>query len=279
MIEQRNATAHAFRLQRMEDIYERAGGQTDVAHRHDYYTVLLVLQGRGWHRIDEHEYPFEAGQVHFVSPGQVHQVVLHAKPEGWVLTFTAEFLVANNIPESFISNINLFREFGESPPLTVEGDTLERLQGIVQEMEACLPMQLTYRERALGALLQLFLIYSNNSCGLHPRQLDEQHPGVCRWRDFKKLVDTRYAEWHKVKEYAAALHVSSKHLSQTVKEITGKSAKEAIQSRLLLEAKRLLLHTDLTVKEIALRLGFAEPLHFSAFFKKQTGLSATEFRA
>ncbi|HKK79985.1 MAG TPA: AraC family transcriptional regulator [Phaeodactylibacter sp.] len=278
-IDHRSAPTQTFRLQRMEDIYEHAQGQTDQPHRHDYYTVLLVMDAAGEHLIDDHRYPFEGEQVFFVSPGQVHQVALRQKPKGWVLTFTADFLLGNNIPESFISNINLFRDFGETPPLQLDETTKSRLCRTVREMESCLPPELSYRERALGALLQLFLIYCNNSCSLHANQLDESNPGVCRWRSFKKLVDQQYAHWHKVQDYANELYVTPKHLSQTVKNITGKTAKTIIQDRILLEAKRLLIHTELSVKEIALRLGFEAPLHFSAFFKKQAGQSASEFRA
>ena len=139
-------------------------------------------------------------------------------------------------------------------------------------------MELTYRSRALGALLQLFLIHCNNSSSVNPSHLDEENSGVCILRDFKHLVDEKYASWHKVNEYAAEVHLSPKYLSQTVKQFTGKSAKEFIQDRLVLEAKRLLLHTELSVKEVAYRIGFEEPLHFSSFFKKKVNISPTLFR-
>lgn len=262
----------------MEDIYLRAEGKADVPHRHDYYTVLFVEQAKGKHLIDYHTFRFRSLEVYFVSPGQVHQVIVTDQPKGWVLTFSKDFLAENSISESFISNINLFKSFGDSPPLKIDQSTFDRLLRIVQEMQSCIPLDLTYRNRALGALLQLFLIYCNNSRSLDITQLDEDNAGVCILRDFKKLVENKYAEWHKVGEYASEIYISPKHLSQTVKNITGRSAKEVIQDRLLLEAKRLLVHTDLTIKEIAYEIGFEEPLHFSGFFKKKAGLSPSEFR-
>lgn len=275
---ERRAPNRDFYLEPMGAIYDRAGGQPDVPHRHDYYTVLLVEAAKGRHLVDFKTYTFRQSEVHFVSPGQVHQVVVSEKPQGWVFTFSKDFLIENNIPESFISNINLFSPFGDSPPLKVDRDTFRRLLRIVGEMESCLPMELTYRSRALGALLQLFLIYCNNSTALDSDQLDEESANVCILRDFKDLVATHYAEWHKVNDYASRIHITPKHLSQTVKELTGKTAKEIIQDRLMLEAKRLLLHTELSIKEIAFRIGFAEPLHFSGFFKKKAGLSPSGYR-
>ena len=138
--------------------------------------------------------------------------------------------------------------------------------------------ELTYRNRALGSLLQLFLIYCNNSSQLDATQIDEDNSGICILRDFKQLVEENFNKWHKVKEYASEIHISPKHLSQTVKNITGKVAKDHIQDRIVLEAKRLMLHTDLTIKEVAYSTGFEEPLHFSGFFRKQVGVSPSQFR-
>jgi AraC-like DNA-binding protein len=267
-----------FFLGDMGAIYDAAAGQTDLPHRHDYYTVLLVEAARGEHRIDYRSFPFQERQVHFVSPGQVHQVAVSERPRGWVFTFSRAFLVENNIPESFLSNINLFQPFGESPPLDLDPSSFDRLRGIIREMEACLPRDFTYHNRALGALLQLFLIYCSNSTTIDSAQLDEENAGVCLLRDFKQQVEQQYTTWHKVQDYAAAVHVTPKHLSQTVKNLTGKTAKEVIQDRLVLEAQRLLLHTELSIKEIAYRTGFEEPLHFSSFFKKQAGVAPTAFR-
>lgn len=267
-----------FRLQRMEDIYDQAGGETDIAHRHDYYTVLLVERVEGFHIVDYNEFAFDSFEVHFVSPGQVHKVGLTKRPKGSVVTFTRSFLMKNNIPESFISNINLFQNFGNTPALKLDQETFQRLSKIIDEMENCLAVDLNYGSRAAGALLQLFLIYCNNSSALNTNQLDEENAGICILRDFKKLVEEKYREWHKVKAYASELHISTKHLSQTVKNLTGKVAKEHIQDRLALEAKRLLLHTSLSVKEVAYEIGFEEPLHFSGFFKKRVGVSPTKFR-
>lgn len=276
-IDQRSARLN-FQLQRMELIYDDSGGQPDQPHRHDYYTLVLVDEAQGDHLIDYERFPFGEKEVHFVSPGQVHQVLLRERPAGTVITFSADFLAGNNIPERFITNINLFQPFGKTPPLRMDAANFQRLQRIVEDMETCLPLAKDYRLRALGALLQLFLIYCHQSANFDNSQTDEEHTGICLLRDFKKLINLKYQDWHKVKEYAAEIHISPKHLSQTVKNLTGKVAKEHIQDRILLEAKRLLLHTDLSVKEIAYELGFEEALHFSGFFKKQTDQSPSAFR-
>jgi AraC-like DNA-binding protein len=268
----------AFNLQDMGAIHDQFGGRADLPHRHDYFTVLLVENAAGSHLIDYKSYEFREREVHFISPGQVHQVVNTARPSGKVLTFTRGFLAENNIPERFISNISLFREFGECPPLQPDGLTFDKLRLLVQEMETVLQQEIHYRNRALGSLLQLFLIYCSNTCSLNQSQLDEDNRSVCMLRDFKALVEQHFQEWHGVATYAAEMAVSPKHLSHTVKLLTGKAAKSIIDDRVALEARRLLLHTDLSIKEVAYQVGFEEPLHFSGFFKKQTGSSPSDFR-
>jgi len=267
-----------FKLQEMELLYEQEKGNPDRAHRHDYYTLLLVEKAKGNHTIDYTAYPFRALEVHFVSPGQIHQVALPAKPKGHVITFTKDFLVTNNIPASFISNINLFQDFDNTPPLKLDTSTFSKLKGIIAEMQTCLTSDINYRDRALGALLQLLLIHCTNSAAFDKVQINEEKKGICMLRDFKTLVEEKYNHWHKVKDYASEISISPKHLSQTIKNITGKVAKDHIQDRIALEAKRLLLHTTLSVKEVGYRIGFQEPLHFSSFFKNREGVSPSQFR-
>jgi AraC-like DNA-binding protein len=82
-----------------------------------------------------------------------------------------------------------------------------------------------------------------------------------------------------VNDYADKLAVTPDYLNKTVKSITGKSAKEHIQSKLIVEAKRSLLFSGLSGKELAYTLGFEESAHFNNFFKKNTGLTPTEFKS
>ncbi|MEM6723359.1 MAG: AraC family ligand binding domain-containing protein, partial [Bacteroidota bacterium] len=128
-----------FMLQSMGKIYEATHGMVDEAHRHDYYTVLFIKQAKGEHLVDFNRYPFGEKQVFFVSPGQLHQVVATDKPDGWVITFSRDFLIENNIAESFILNINLFKSFTEAPPLLVDQQTFSKLQGVIDQMVICLP--------------------------------------------------------------------------------------------------------------------------------------------
>ena len=95
---------------------------------------------------------------------------------------------------------------------------------------------------------------------------------------FNELIDKHFLTIKSVKEYADMIHVSEKKLSNTTSVILGKSPKEIINERVILEAKRLLVHTNQSIKEIAFHLGFGETTNFIKYFKLQTGNTPTEFR-
>ena len=93
----------SFAISKMEDIYTNRNGKADETHRHNYYTVLIIKKGKGQHKIDFNSYNLDKGQIYFVAPGQVHQVIEIEKSQGYVMTFSCDFLIENAIPLSFIS--------------------------------------------------------------------------------------------------------------------------------------------------------------------------------
>lgn len=271
---------NGFALKRMEDIYRLSDGAPDSPHRHDYYTIILIEKGEGTHYIDFTQYKIENSSVYFIYPGQMHQVIFTSEPSGWVITFTEEFLVANSIPDKLINDIYLFNDFGQSPPLPISEADMPVYLRLVEQMAYFARSLETYTSEAVGSLVKVFLIKSNNHCSLQKSnnpQLIETGNHILR--QFKQLLNKKYATAHMVSDYAAELAVTSDYLNKTVKNLTGKTAKEHIQGKLITEAKRSLLFSNISNKELAYELGFDESAHFNNFFKKITGQTPSEFRA
>jgi AraC-like DNA-binding protein len=269
-----------FELKRMEVVYEQHRGHPDEPHMHDYYTILLVKKARGLHRIDFQEYPLEDRAVFFISPGQVHQVVEEAPSEGFIILFSRQFLAENNIRECFLEDINLFTDYGQSPPLQPDEKTFNRLVFLAEEMDGLLKTEPAFLYEAIGANLKLFLIAAHNACDrINDPNTQIVEAGLSILRAFKTSVEKHFKQEHQVGFYAAQLAVTPDHLNKTVKSLIGKTAKEYIQSRITTEARRLLLHSSLSAKEIAYHLGFQDPAHFSRFFKNCTGVSVRSFKA
>jgi len=268
-----------FALKRMDDIYRSSNGAPDVPHRHDYYTILFIEKGEGTHFVDFTEYKIEDRTIYFIQPGQMHQVIFTSEPVGWVITFTEEFLIANSIPEKMVNDIYLFNDYGQSPPLPINESDLTIYQSLTTQMAYFAESLETYTLEAVGSLVKLFLIQSNNHCSLqksHNPQLIETGNHILR--SFKKALNRRYATAHMVSDYAEELAVTADYLNKTVKNLTGKSAKDHIQSKLIVEAKRSLLFSNISNKELAYELGFEESAHFNNFFKKIAGQTPSEFR-
>jgi len=97
-------------------------------------------------------------------------------------------------------------------------------------------------------------------------------------RRFIQLIDNHYIDKRTVQEYADMLAVSANHLSQSVKQVSGKNALTFIAGRLANEARALIQYTDMEITQIAYQLNFSDPANFGKFFKKQIGLSPSEFR-
>ena len=275
----KNGQQAGFILKDMGKIYADSGGKPDRPHRHDYFTILLVEEAQGKHFIDFKEYDFFPHSLHFIHPGQVHQVVATTRPVGWIINFSRLFLFQNGITDQIIDDVYLFKKHGESPPLPVPDGQFNVYQSIVKQIQHYDNLQLAYKAEALGALLKLLLIQSNSHCTLNKaKDLQLIETGNHLVRKFKQLIEIHFKEFHKVSDYADMLSVTSDYLNKSVKSLTGKSAKEYILSRIILEAKRVLLFTEQTNKELAYSLGFEEPAHFSNFFKKYNGISPIDFR-
>lgn len=268
----------SFGISRMEDIYVKRNGRVDEPHRHNYYTVLIVKQAKGQHKIDFNSYDLNQQQVFFVAPGQVHQVIEEEKSFGYAMTFSNQFLVENSIPLSFIESLNLFQNYGQSPPLTPAKEQFETIEGYANSIFNLFNSDNNMKSLSIGSFLKLLLIECNNICSINPIESDVDTSGDNLIRAFKKSVNKNYKKEHSSTFYANELHITPDHLNRTVKAKMGKTAKDYIQARIITEAKRLLYFTELTNKEIAYELGFNEPANFSAFFKKHTQLSPSHFK-
>jgi len=269
----------SFSIKTMEELFHASGNVPDKPHRHDYYTIVLVKSASGVHFIDFKEFSLTANSLFFIQPGQVHQLVAYNEPKGWSITFTEEFLLQSGISCRLLNDIYLFNDYEEFPPLMLHDQEMKWFQNIIDGILHFQQQADQFKYEALGSLLKLFLIQSNNLCTLdHSSNPEVMESGNQLLRNFKALVERQFRNRHKVNEYASQLAVTPDHLNKTVKALTGKSAKAFIGSRIITEAKRILLFTDTTNKELAFELGFEEPSHFNGFFKRSTGLTPSLFR-
>lgn len=253
----------------------------ELPHRHDHFTIMLVESAEGYHQIDFQQYTFEPNLVFFISPEQIHHVhIAEAVPKGKVLMFTPDFLLQYSILPERLIDLDLFFNCDEAKPLQLSTAQMGELQVYLSKIAAESTSENAYRWEAIGAWLKLLLLE------LRRMKSNLQQENI-RWdkrkseivRRFKQDVEAHFRKWHQVQQFAEAQNLSSNYLNEVIKAETGTSAKDFIQNRLLLEAKRLAQYSDLSAKQIAFALGYEDVAQFSKFFKKGEGVAFSHYAA
>jgi len=245
-------------------------------HKHDFYLSVLFTKGSGTHTIDFNTYDIKPGALFFMSPGQTHNWKLSDDIEGFIFFHT----------KSFYNLLFPNKRLDEYPTFYLR-DNLKHIQLELEERAIYENYFSTilkeYRAsnlskyRKIGLLLDLIYIDSNRLKIETPFNSDKTNRQMLYYKNLQQLIDTHYVTLKKPKDYADKLNITVKHLNKIVKTLLNKSTSELINERIILEAKRLISHGELTIKEIAFQLDYEDYSYFSRFFKKNTGLTPFEF--
>jgi AraC family transcriptional regulator, transcriptional activator of pobA len=247
------------------------------AHRHNYYEIFLFDNAGGTHMIDFDTYHIQEQSLHFISPGQIHALHRNKEVTGYVVIFSKEFMLLNLVEKALLSDFPAFNKTA-LPVLSIESEMYVAIKKIMVQMETEFLSTAMYKEELLASYIKIALLKCK-SVLIDTTLYKRSDPASQQlMQHFNNLVEEHFITLHKVNAYADLLNVTPNHLSETIKKITGKTAGELIHERLILEAKRLLLHSTITAKEVAYTLQFNDPSYFSRFFKTHTGLSPEEFR-
>jgi len=249
-------------------------------HRHDFFEVLYLLKGSGYHVIDTNKYEIKPPCVFFMSPGQAHKLELSNDIEGFIFIFTADFYLLNRSNQNTLIEFPFFYTVHQdNPPLLLENENdirfLESLfrQGISEISDA-----VESNNEMLRSILDLIL----TTCAARyqvTENLLNKGKGQILVKRFFHLVEENHQKNLSMSDYSAMIGITPNHLTQTVKLLTGKTSSQIIKAKQLLEIKRLLVHTNLSISEIANQLNFEDQSYFTKFFKRETGFTPVQFRA
>lgn len=248
-------------------------------HRHDFFEVLYLHRGSGFHVIDGNKYEIRPPCVFFLSPGQAHKLELSHDIEGYIFIFTADFYLLNRRnPNSLIEFPFFYTVHQDNPPLQLDSSSDVRfLETLFRQSMAEAEQGGNYRVEMLRSLLDLIL---TTCAARYPKNehLNQKGKGLMLVKQFLHLLEENHTRNLSIAEYANRIGVTANHLTQTVKAQTGKTTLQLIKAKQLLEIKRLLVHTNLTVSEIASQLSFEDQSYFTRFFRRETGLTPIQFR-
>lgn len=253
--------------------------ETDRPHRHKYYEICVFVNGAGKHEIDFATHAIQSHSIHFLSPGQVHLISREKDYHGYLMVFSKDFYVLDTFHEDLLYQLPFFNNPTMAPILNLEGNDFQEILALIQiiKKEYTVPKQMS--REILRSYLQVFLLKCNQYYVHYfadkKKMLD---PHFMLVQQFNTLLEQQFRQNHLVQNYADQLSLSPAILNKYVKKITGGTAGELLMERLILQAKRYLIYTGLSNKEIAYQLNYEDPSYFSRIFKKKTGLTPSEFR-
>jgi AraC family transcriptional regulator, transcriptional activator of pobA len=248
-------------------------------HRHDFFEVLYLSRGSGFHIIDGNKYEIQPPCVFFMSPGQAHKIEFSSDIEGYIFIFTSEFYLINQSNQNRLIEFPFFFSIRqENRPLILESsEDIVFLETLFKKGIAEIAKGENYSVELLRSVLDLIL----TSCAIlykTDQNLLTKGKGHLVVKRFFQMVEDNYLNNLSINEYADKLAITPNHLTQTVNHLTGKTSSQIIKSKQVLEIKRLLVHSNLTVTEIANRLNFPDQSYFTRFFKRETGVSPLQYR-
>jgi len=254
--------------------------QVKYPHRHDFFEVLYLQKGSGVHVIDSNRYEIKPPCVFFLSPGQAHKLELSHDIEGFIYIFTPEFYLLNHNNQNRLIEFPYFYTVQQdNPPMLLSSSN--DVEFLSQLFSKGLDEAAKKGDASIDLLRSLLDLILTFCAGLYPKNegLMTIGKGHLMVKHFYQLVEQNIQNNYSVNQYADMLAVTANHLTQTIRQLTGKTSSEIIKSKQVLEIKRLLVHSSLGVSEIASYMGFADQSYFTKFFKRETGKTPLAYRA
>jgi len=244
-------------------------------HRHNFYLLVLFTHGSGIHEIDFHRYNVQKGSLFLLQPGQMHYWELASDVEGYIVFYSSELYnlyFANKQIEAY----SFFQSDEFQPEISLDATEFQEMNWYFSKM---LEESQISQSKSVDKILNLL---DTINIGISRKFTTEDKHGSQLYnykiKEFKQLLEQHFIAQRSPSFYASQMNISLKHLNRICKIILNKTATEIITHRVVLEAKRLLINPNKSISQIADDLQFINYSYFAKLFKKQTGISPSDFR-
>ena len=244
--------------------------------RMNFWAILYIAEGSGYHHVDFNSYPYKKGDLIFVQKNQVHRFQVNKDVKGYIIHINEPFFYKVEALSE-----DLFLEFVDaslgSPVISLD-DSSSHTHRVILEL-----LYKEYTKRIenmnvelLASLFQSFILAIKGGMQVGEKAYSSKE--YEHFKVFREFVEKHYFETRNVEDYAHMMHLSKKTINQVTRKVVGMSAKEFIISRVILEIKRYLSQGDLMNYEISEVLGFYEAANMTKFFKHYQGMSPKAFK-
>lgn len=261
----------------VRELYAKAPAELPVRpHRLDFHQVVLFTAESGTYGVDSTRFPCGPGTLLWTRPNQVVQAFPAAGADGDIIMFTEAFPLQMDPRMGLLDDV-----LRPSRWVLTEQElpAFQRVLSLLQE-EFERPDR-GFGEELLKHLLAVVLLHVDQVCRHRHSDGEDGAPsgeaGELFVR-FRRELDRSYGATRLVEDYADALNCSPRALARACRAFAGTSTKDLIDARVALEARRLLVHTDLPISAIARQLGFSEVTNFGKFFTRRVDMTPGSFR-
>ncbi|OLL31799.1 AraC family transcriptional regulator [Burkholderia sp. SRS-W-2-2016] len=242
-------------------------------HRHaDLAQILYVQKGTAELEIEGETTRIDMPSVQIVPPMCVHGFQFSPEVDGYVITIAAPLM--NWLQQQMDAPRRVF----EHPGCYAVGDDRAYLDTLCGKLNDEYGLPAPSRDLLLRSLVSTLVVWVSRQAQQGAERSERQDRGHVHLKAFYSLVEKHYREHLAISRYAEQLGVTAVYLNMVCQRLAGKSALALVHQRLMLEAKRSLTYTALSIAQISDFLGFTEPAYFTRFFKRFTGVTPNAFR-
>jgi AraC-like DNA-binding protein len=251
------------------------------AFRQNYFEISLEITKGCSFKVDQFSYSPEGHRVSFISPQRLLSVEAYIQYQyayqGFTIFFQGDFINTDFTNTRFLKEYPFFSHFN-SPFINLDDKETTVFTDVFEKIHYEYTTYGMAAKEIIKNYLNILLLFGKRNYNKH---LEEKSiPGREQeiYQEFERLVQQYFLELDAVKDYADKIHISPKHLSETIRKVSGENALDIIHKAQLNHAKALLLQTNMTVAQIANALNFRDANYFSTFFKRLNGNSPLQFR-
>lgn len=247
-------------------------------HKHDFFLCVLFCKGSGVHEIDFNTYPIQSGSVFFLKPGQTHSWKFDNTPEGYIFFHTPDFYELYFLNRK-LTQFPFYYSLKNPPDLVLTSAELASIAIRLKEINIEYHQDSTYKKQKLISLVNLtYIDLTRHYANYEPIKKVLSSTYLHALENLENTIEEYYKTEKSAKFYADTLHITPKHLNRVTKATLNKTTTELITERVLLEAKRLIVHSGSSLTAVAETLGYEDYAYFSRVFKLKTGKTPLEFK-
>ena len=270
--------SHEIEILDIAELYKEFKDNLTTTHRTGFYHIIWFQKGSPTHLVDFNPVKIKPNTLLFLNKDSVQRFDHKGKFSGKTILFTDSFFCKTEADTKFLRSSILFNDLFSVSQLQLQNSFqifAEMFEQIANELTNSKD---TYQSDILQNLLHNLLLHSERERRKQNFTEIKKGADLDHVLLFKDLLENQFQTQKLVSNYAAQLSLTEKRLNQATTNVLDKSPKKLIDERIMLEAKRLLAHTNESVKEIGFGLGFDEPTNFIKYFRKHSNSTPVEFR-